>query len=519
MARSPKSELARLPVKAQAVWLAEQPDWVISEIAREEWWWTRRPEQKGPPGDWFIWLLLAGRGFGKTRTSAEWLAERVLRFPTDTSGFRTEWLIIAETLTDGLRLCVRGPAGIARVFQRLLGDERRSKVDATGRWKVYGGSKPFIQLWDKDGAEAQVIYIEGADDEDVGRGYNAAGAWLDEFAKWPKPDGSWIEGIAPSLRAEISCTDPETREVIRDYPRVVVATTPKLVVQLIEWQDRRDGSVVVTSGSTYDNAGTISARSLAELHRRYHGTRLGRQELLGELIREIQGAMWKLDWIEQTRVDAHRVPELGLRVIGMDPAGTGERDETGLICSARGMDGDDYVLGDWSKRVAGAAAARRAWEMLRVYGANFVVVESNIGKKWLTDVMEQEYKMMQKEGLFPSGGYPPLRSVTAKVGKDLRAEPVAARYEQRRVHHVRHNDARHGNHLQDLETQQISWVPLEMVKGAIRPRKNDSPDRVDGLVYSQLALYDTEGMFVGAVAPPLTAMPGLTTLGPLAGAR
>ena len=510
MARSPKSELARLPTRAQAKWLAEQPDWVIAEIAREEWWWTGRPEQKAPPGDWFVWLLLAGRGFGKTRTSAEWLAERVLRFPKDASGFRTEWLIIAETLTDGLRLCVRGPAGIARVFNRLLGPERRSKVDSTGRWKVYGGSKPYIQLWDKDGAEAQVIYIEGADDEDVGRGYNAAGAWLDEFAKWPKPDGSWIEGIAPSLRAEIAYEDPLTGLTVRDYPRVVVATTPKLVVQLVEWQDRRDGSVVVTSGSTYDNAGNLASPTLAELHRRYHGTRLGRQELLGELIREIQGAMWKLDWIESTRVRPGVLPELGLRVIGFDPAGTGERDESGIVCSARGVDGDDYVLGDWSKQIAGAASARRVWEMLRAYNANFVVMESNLAKKWGEDVMHQEYKMMQKEGIFPSGGAPPLRLVNAKVGKDLRAEPVASRYEQRRVHHVI------GQGLQDLETQQISWVPLEMVKGAIRQRKNDSPDRVDGLVYSQLALYDTESMFVGAVSPAGLHLPGLSSMGPLA---
>jgi phage terminase large subunit-like protein len=188
MARSWKSEVASWPVEIQGQWLADQQPHTLAEIARDEWWWTRRPEQAAPGGNWFVWLLLAGRGFGKTRTAAEWLAERILRYPKDTSGFRTEWLIIAETLTDGLRLCVRGPAGIGRVFDRLLGPERRSKLDKRGRWKVYGGAKPYIQLWDEHGVEAQVVYIEGADDEYVGRGYNAAGAWLDEFAKWPKPD-------------------------------------------------------------------------------------------------------------------------------------------------------------------------------------------------------------------------------------------------------------------------------------------------------------------------------------------
>jgi phage terminase large subunit-like protein len=498
MSRSWKSEVASWPVEVSGQWLAAQPPQTLAEIARDEWWWTRRPEQAAPPGDWFVWLLLAGRGFGKTRTAAEWLAERVLKYPKDTSGFRTEWLIIAETLTDGLRLCVRGPAGIGRVFERLLGPERRSKLDKRGRWKVYGGAKPYIQLWDEHGEEAQVIYIEGADDEDVGRGYNAAGAWLDEFAKWPKPDGSWIEGIAPSLRAELP----------GDYPRVVVATTPKLVMQLIEWQDRRDGSVVVTNGSTYDNAGNLAAPTLRELHLRYHGTRLGRQELLGELIREIQGAMWNLDDIRPCQPS--ELPELGIRVIGMDPAGTGERDETGLVCVARGMDGMDYVLGDWSKQVAGNNAARRAWEMYAAYDAKWLIVETNMAKRWVLDVLAQEWKARQKAGVAPRGTPPPIKTVNSYVGKQLRAEPVAARYEQGRYRHVA------GQGLHDLETQMISWVPLEIVKGAIRPRRNDSPDRIDALVHAGLWLASLERSEVAAVSPVNAQLP-VTTLSPLAG--
>ena len=484
-----------LPEKRAAEWLAEQPDWVLYEILREEWWWTGRPEQFAPAGDWFVWLLLAGRGFGKTRTCAEWLWDQVEKYPLDVSGFRTEWLIIAETLTDGMRLCVRGPAGIGRVLERKLGPEKRSKIDSVGRWKVYGGSKPYIQIWDEGGKEAQVIYIEGADDENVGRGYNASGAWLDEFAKWPKPDGSWIEGIMPSLRAEL----PKG-----GIPRAVVATTPKLVVQLVEWQDRRDGSVVVTSGSTYENASNLAAPTLAELHKRYAGTRLGRQELLGELIREIEGAMWKLDWIERDRVEANKLPTLGYTVIGMDPAASGTRDETGLICASRGNDGHDYILGDWSMPIAGHAAARRAWEMFRLYRANHLVVEKNMGGRWLSDVLLQAYKEMQDQGLFPSGGTAPVKLVTAKVGKQLRAEPVAGRYEQgSRVHHVR------GQGLQDLETQQISWVPGET---------KDSPDRVDALVYAELALYDREGAEVMTASPYGVQLPGQGNMGPLAGA-
>ena len=485
-----------LPEFRRAQFLAEQPPWVLEEILRDEWWWTARPEQREPPGDWFVWLMLAGRGFGKTKTCAEWLAEQIEKYPRDVKGFRTEWLIIGETLTDGLRLCVRGPAGIARVLERKYGPERRSKIDGNGRWHVYGGSKPFIQLWDKKGGEAQVVYIEGADDEDVGRGHNAAGAWLDEFAKWPKPDGSWNEGIMPSLRAEL----PDGR-----WPRAVVATTPKLVVQLVEWQDETDGSVVITSGSTYENASNLPAPTLAEFHKKYHGTRLGRQELHGELIREVEGAMWSLEWIERDRVFPQQIPPLVYRTIGMDPAGTGERDLTGLVCCGRGNNGQDYVLGDWSKQIAGHAAARRAWEMYDAYKANKIVVETNIGKKWLTDTLIQAYKEMQNEGIFPSGGTAPIQAIPAKVGKVLRAEPVAARYEQvGRVHHVK------GQGLQDLETQCISWVPGET---------KESPDRVDALVYAELALYDREGAEVRTASPASAYLTGVGTMGPLATQR
>lgn len=493
MGLSVKTLLATMPEQQQAAWLAEQEDWLLDEIIRGEWWYTGRPEQQTPEGSWFVWLLLSGRGFGKTRTAAEWLAEQVLTTPFDVQGFRTEWLIVAETLPDAMRLCVNGPAGIGRVLERRLGPEKRTPKDA-GRWRRGTNSgKSFIQIYDENGMECQVIYIEGAQDEDVGRGYNLAGAWLDEFAKWPKPDGSWAEGLMPSLRADL----PDGK-----FPRVIVATTPKLVVQLVEWQERTDGSVHVTTGSTYDNATNLAAPTLAELHRRYHGTRLGRQELLGELIREIEGSLWKLDWIERWRVPASDIPGLGLRVIGMDPAGSGVRDETGLVCAARGENGHDYVLGDWSKQTAGAGAARLAWEMFDSYSADFIVVETNMGKKWLTDVLKQEYKAMQKEGLFPPGGMAPIKDVTAKVGKQLRAQPVAARYEQgNRVHHVKNQG------LGDLETQMISWVPNETP---------DSPDRVDAAVYALLALFDRERSEVSAARPPLTPIPGQATMGPLA---
>jgi phage terminase large subunit-like protein len=484
-----ETQLARLSPAGVQQFLTEQATehpWALNEMAAGEWWYRGRPEQQAPPGRWFVWLLLSGRGFGKTRTAAEWLVDRVLRFPADVDGFRTEWLLIAETMADAERQCVEGPAGVRRVLERRLGAEKRNQHDTAGKWKLWKGTKTFIEL-----ATGQVIYIEGADDEDVGRGYNASGAWLDEFAKWKKPDGSWKEGIMPSLRADLP----------GDHPRAIVATTPKLVQQLMTWEDRAqkgDGKVVVTRGSTYDNAANLSAPMLAELHETYHGTRLGEQELHGKLIREVAGALWSYDWIKRDEVEF--VPYLDLRVVGMDPGGTGERDETGLVCTGRAPAGDDYVLGDWSAKVAGAAAMRRAWEMVLAYAAHFLVVESNMAKKWVSDSATQVFNEMQNEGHFPKGMRPPIKMVNAKVGKKLRAEPVATRYEQPgRIHHVRNQ----GLHL--LETQQCTWVPEET---------KDSPDRVDALVYAELEHFARERLKVGTASAAGVQLPR-TSLSPL----
>lgn len=481
MSLSPLEELSTLPVEAAAEWLAAQPDWVLSDISRGAWWWTGRPEQQQPAGDWFVWLIMSGRGFGKTRTGAEWIVQRALKYPKDVAGNPTEWLVIGETMTDVIRQCFRGAAGIKQVLEREIGPQDQSRTGPIRTWRLLKSPKPSIEL-----ADGQMIYLESADDEDVGRGYNAAGGWLDEYAKWPKPDGAWIEGILPSMRADLG---PD------DHPRVVVTTTPKLVVQLAEWEDRQDGTVVITRGSTYANASNLSATMLAELQRRYAGTRIGLQELQGLLIREMEGALWQLKDIETHRVKA--VPEMKSVVVAVDAAGTGDGDHMGLIAAGRGLDGFDYVLGDWSKRQAGREAAWRAWEMYRTYEAGWLLVEDNQGKRWLTQVLTDVYREMQKVGLFPPGGAPPIKTITAKVGKRLRAEPVAARYEQGQV--------RHAAKLADLETQMISWVPGETA---------GSPDRVDALVYAILWNAGMERR-MGKIATPVHAQLPITGLSPL----
>lgn len=485
MSRSPAQELAALSPQLRRHWLAQQPEWVIRDIRAGEWWWVARPEQRTPLGEWFVWLIRSGRGFGKTRTGSEWLVDRAIRFPVDTSGFPTEHLLIAETLTDAMRQCVYGPAGVRRVLLRRVGPEWKPGV-AGGTWRMLKTPKPSIELL----ATGSKIYIEGADDEDVGRGYNAASAWLDEFAKWPKPDGSWIEGIMPGLRADLP----------GDHPRACVTTTPKLVMQLVEWIKRQDASVHVTSGSTYDNAGNLAPKVLAELYRRYQGTRIGRQELLGELLEEVEGALWSL-----ADIDGYRYKTLPCRltniVVGMDPAGSGLKDESGMVAVGRGADGHDYVLLDWSKRVSGHKAAIRLWELVLASGATSVLVEKNQGQKWLVDVLTQAYKEMQAAGKFPPNGNAPLRIIDAKVSKRVRAEPIAMRYEQHRVHHPMTG-------TKDLETQMISWVPDDTP---------ESPDRIDALVYALLYLAGRDPL-MGSITVPEGDL-ARTALSPLAGGQ
>lgn len=361
-------------------------------------------------------LYLAGRDFlvtHNTRTGAEDLLDRVFRHPVDAFGQRTEWLVVAETLNDCRTACIEGNSGILAVLHRM--------GMVKGRDFQYRKSpKLMIEF-----TSGQIIYFEGADNADVGRGFNAAGAWLDELAKWRYTYDAWYEGLLPSLRAPL----------VGDHPRAVVTTTPKPIKLLIEWQHETDGTVVITTGSIFDNVMNLSAKIVSALKRKYEGTRAGLQELYGHLLEEIEGALWNRTMIENNRVKLADVPEYATVVISMDPGATGAGDETGLIAAARGYDGDDYVLADWTMKIVGHAAARRAWEMFRAYGATWLIIETNMGKKWLMQVVTDAYAEMQKEGLFEPGP-PPVKEVTSLAGKKLRAEPVASRYEQNRWHHV-----------------------------------------------------------------------------------
>jgi len=465
MSLSAAQRLALLPATLRRAWLGQQSRETLEEIQKGAWWWLGRPEQFRPPGDWLVWLIRSGRGWGKTRTGAEDLLDRVFKHPVTAFGNRTEWLVIAETLNDCRTACIEGDGGILSILRRLGMENHR---DFEYR------KSPKLMIEFKSG---QIIYFEGADNADVGRGYNAAGAWLDELAKWRYTYDAWYEGILPSLRAPL----------IGDHPRAVVTTTPKPIKLLIEWQHETDGTIVITTGSIFDNIMNLSKVVVEKLKKKYEGTRAGLQELYGHLLEEIEGALWTRSMIENNRVKAADLPELKMRVISMDPGATGAGDETGLIAAGRGYNGDDYVLDDWTMKIVGHAAARRAWEMFLRYDATWLIIETNMGKKWLMQVVTDAWAEMVKEGLFEPGP-PPVKEVTSLAGKKLRAEPVASRYEQNRWHHV--------GTFTELEDQLVTWVPEETP---------GSPDRIDALVQAGLFLMGKENKLVRIAAPSADA--------------
>jgi len=398
---------------------------------------TARPQQLPPDSDWRIWLVIAGRGFGKTYLGAGWLCEQALKTP------ETEWAIVAPTFTDARRTCVEGPSGILKAL-------------SPAQLKFYNRSNGQITL-----ANESKIHMLSAEEPDRVRGLNLSGAWLDEFAAW-RYEETWTEGLAPALRV--------------GNPQVVITTTPRPVRLIREFVSRTDGSVVVTRGSTFDNAANLSPAALAELRNRYEGTRIGRQELYGELLTDTPGALFTYDLIEACRVT--EMPEMVRIVVAIDPAVTsGEHsDETGIIAVGKGTDGRAYVLADRSCRDTPSGWAKRAVALYEELKADRIVAEKNQGG----DMVEQTLRTVNPTI--------PYKGITARQGKRLRAEPIAALYEQGRVSHV--------GSFTTLEDQMTGWLP----------DSGESPDRLDALVHGivelQIATGASADRYFASIAPP-----------------
>ena len=393
-----------------------------------------RKEQLPPDGDWNIWLAMAGRGFGKTRLGAEEIAWQAIVQPA------TRWAVVAPTFSDARDTCAEGESGIVAVLQRyqMLANYNRS----IGEILLKNGSR---------------IKLFSADNPERFRGPQHHGAWCDELGAWRYQD-AWDQ-LQFGLR-------------LGKKPRVIVTTTPRSTALIRMLAGRTDGSVVITRGSTFDNAKNLAPSALMELQARYNGTRLGRQELYGEILDDIEGALWTRGLIDRTRIAT--APTMARIVVSVDPAVTNSEksDETGIVVVGSTADGQGYVLGDYSFRGSPLQWATRAVELFDQYKADAVLVEVNQGGDMVGAVLKQVRPTL------------PIREVRAHVGKKLRAEPVAAMYEQGRIHHI--------GEFAELEDQMCTWTVDEP----------NSPDRIDAMVqgFSDLLGKVTVSNYFNAIA-------------------
>jgi predicted phage terminase large subunit-like protein len=391
-----------------------------------------RKEQRPPDGDWLTWLILAGRGWGKTRTGAEWVHANVEKYG--------RWVIAGRTSSDLRDIMIEGESGLLRTAR----NDNRPKYEAS----------KLRMTW-PNGARA---VLRSADEPEGFRGLQAEAIWADELAAWKYPD-AWDQ-LQLGLR-------------LGPRPRQIVTTTPKptrLIRDLL-----KDENTIATRGSTFDNRANLAPAFFRQVVAKYDGTRMGRQELYAEILDDVPGALWTRDLIRiawpphiqrygQNELDLSRV------VVAIDPAVTSgeESDETGIIVAGLDMQGRGHILADRSCRLSPDGWARRAIEAYREFRADRIVAEVNNGG----DLVETVLRVVDTNI--------PYTAVHASRGKRVRAEPIAALYEQGKVTHA--------EAFPDLEDQMCSFTP----------ESGDSPDRMDALVWALTHLMgagESEGSF------------------------
>jgi phage terminase large subunit-like protein len=378
-----------------------------------------RATQLPPPGDWNGWAVVAGRGFGKSWVGANYtneMAESVGRIA-----------LIGATAADVRDTMVEGESGILRTAPSWFRP-------------IYEPSKRRLE-W----PNGSIASLFSSEEPDRLRGPQAGFGWLDEFAAWQNLQDTW-DMFSFGLR-------------LGQKPRWLVTTTPRPVKLLKEILARDD--VVISSGSTYENAANLAPSFLESIERRYGGTRLGRQEINAELLGDTPGALWQQDWLDRYRVKS--LPWDGLQrvVVAIDPAVTSgeDADETGIIAAGIDNAGEAYVLEDCSGRYQPHEWAAKALELYRRHHADRIIAERNNGG----DLVEATIRSVDPNASF--------KSVHASRGKVTRAEPISALYEQGRVHHV-------GTFTQ-LEDQLCSFT-----SDFNRSTSGYSPDRLDALVWA-----------------------------------
>ena len=402
-----------------AVLSAEQRRAILAELTPDElatldyqWSFWARPDQLPPPGDWRTWLLLGGRGSGKTRSSAEWVRSQI------ETGRRGRIALCGPTADTIRRDMVEGPSGILAVFPN---DDRPSYEPSSRRVVFLNGA---------------VAYLFSAEEPDRLRGPNLDAAWCDELAAWADADGMWA-----NLQMSLRLTGPKG-----DAPQVLVSTTPRRHKLLRQIMDAP--STIVTRSRTTDNTANLDGATLAYLQQRYAGTTLGRQELDAELIEDAEGALWNRRMLDDNRVFV--APDMRRIVIAVDPAGSSgaKSDETGVVACGIAQDGQGYLLADVSGRYTPDGWARKAVGLYHSLKADRIVAEQNFGGAMVEATLRAVDPRV------------PVKMVVASRGKAIRAEPIASFYEQRKVHHV--------GHYSELEDQLCSWDPASNGKSPDR---------------------------------------------------
>lgn len=380
-----------------------------------------RAAQLPPGGDWDTWMALAGRGWGKTRTGAEWVIEKAR---TQERG-----ALVGPTAADTRDILVEGESGILACAPATF----RPDYQPSKRRLVY-----------PNGA-IQMCY--SADEPDRLRGPQHHYGWFDEMAAWRYLQYAWD-------MAQLGMR-------LGDHPQICVTTTPRplpIIKELL-----KDERCVTVRGSTYDNLHNLAATFQRAVVSKYEGTTLGRQELDAEVLEDLPGALVARHHIDNARVAEKDLPEMVSVVVGVDPAGTSKGDETGMVVAGYGTDRHHYVLADISKKRTPDETARAAFALLEQFGASVVVIEDNGSKDWLGEVLKRVWRDLHGN----DAGPPPVRRINASQGKKVRAQPVAMLYEQGRVHHV--------GSWPELEDQLTTWIPEETT---------DSPDRIDAMVHA-----------------------------------
>ena len=385
--------------------------------ATQSWNFWARNDQAAPHEDWRIWLVMAGRGYGKTRMGAEWVSALAAEHP----GAR--FALVGATLNEARAVMVEGESGLLS-----LPFAERPEWEPSLRRLTWRNN-------------ATATLFSAAEPESL-RGPQHDFAWADEIAKWPSGIKAW-DNLMLGLR-------------LGEKPRAMATTTPRPVPLLRRLYAEKD--VAVTRGRTVDNEIHLPSEFIASVRAAYEGTRWGRQELDGELIEDVAGALWTRDLIERQRVSV--APELKRVVIGVDPPVSENGDACGIVAVGMGADNKAYVLADHS--ISGASPerwARAVAAAAELWQADRVVAEDNQGGNMVETVLRAADLAM------------PVKRVHASRGKSARAEPIAALYEARRVLHT--------SAFPEMEDQMCGLVAGGGYEGPGR-----SPDRADALVWA-----------------------------------